>query len=59
MARYSVIYEGYLFEGDTDGLNIHGYDKFEDAVALYDFYGDMIHIKDNDYDITFANGEWY
>ena len=41
--RYTVWYEGYLFDGDTDGYNEHGYDKF-----LYDAYGDMIHIKDNE-----------
>lgn len=57
-ARYTVCYEGYLFEGDTDGLNEHDYDRFEDAIALYDAYGDMIHIKDNLYDVSFDYGEW-
>lgn len=56
-ARYTVCYEGYLFEGDTDGLNEHDYDRFEDAIALYDAYGDMIHIKDNLYDVSFDYGE--
>ena len=49
--RYTVYYEGYLFEGDTDGYNEHGYDKFEDAIALYHAYGDMIHIKDNEIEV--------
>ena len=56
--RYTVWYEGYLFEEDTDGYNEHGYDKFEDAIALYNAYGDMIHIKDNEYGVSFDYGEW-
>jgi len=56
--RYTVWYEGYLFEGDSDGLNEHGYDKWEDAIALYVACGDMIHIRDNRYDVTFDYGEW-
>lgn len=56
--RYTVWYKGHLFEGDTDGYNEHGYDKFEDAIALYHAYGDMIHIKDNEYGVSFDYGEW-
>ena len=56
--RYTVWYEGHLFEGDSDGLNEHGYDKWEDAIALYVTYGDMIRIRDNRYDVTFEYGEW-
>ena len=56
--RYTVCYKGHLFEGDTDGYNYHGYDRWEDAIALYHAYGDMIQIKDNEYDVTFANGDW-
>ena len=56
--RYTVWYEGYLFEGDFDGLNEHVYDKWEDAIALYVAYGDMIRIRDNRYDVTFEYGEW-
>ena len=56
--RYTVWYEGYLFEGDSDGLNEHGYDKWEYAIALYVAYGDMIRIRDNRYDVTFEYGEW-
>lgn len=56
--RYTVWYEGRLFEGDSDGLNEHGYDRWEDAIALYHTYGDMIHIDDNEYDVTFEYGEW-
>ena len=33
--RYTVWYEGHLFEGDSDGLNEHGYDRWEDAMGVY------------------------
>ena len=56
--RYTVWYEGYLFEGDTNGYNEHKYDNFKDAIALYQNYGDIIHIKDNEYGITFEYGDW-
>ena len=57
-ARYTVYYEGTLFDGDSDGINEHDYDKWDDAIALYAIYGDLIHIRDNQYDVTFAYGEW-
>lgn len=56
--RYTVWYEGYLFDGDSEGYNEHGYDHWEDAVALYYAYGDMIHIKDNEYGVSFDYGAW-
>ena len=58
MKRYTVWYNGYLFHGDTDGYNEHGYDNFEDAIALYYAYGNIIHIKDNEYGVRFDYGEW-
>lgn len=57
--RYSVGYEGHLFEGDTDGYNEHGYDKWEDAIAIYNAYPDIVSIRDNEYGVTFAHDEWY
>ena len=56
--KYTVWYEGYLFVGDTDGYNEHHYDNWEDAIALYNAYGDMIHIKDNEYGLSFDYGDW-
>lgn len=57
--KYSVCYKGHIFKGDTDGYNVHGYDKWEDAIAIYNAYPDMdITIKDNEYGVTFADGEW-
>ena len=55
---YSVFYFGKIFEEDTDGYNEHGYDNWLDAIGLYDAYGDMIHIRDNKYGVTFEYGEW-
>lgn len=57
-ARYTVWYEGYLFEGDTDGYNEHDTDNWGEAISLYYAYGDMIHIKDNKYCVSFDYGEW-
>lgn len=59
MARYTVSYKGILFDGDNAGWNFHDYDNFNDAISLYYFYGNMIEIKDNYYDVRFSNGEWY
>ena len=56
--RYSIRYEGYLFDGDSEGFNEHGIDKWEDARAIYDAYPDIISIHDNQYGCTFSNGEW-
>ena len=52
--RYSVWYEG-----DSEGFNEHGFDRWEDAIAIYHAYGDMIHIKDNKYGCTFDYGDWH
>lgn len=58
--RYDVLYEGYLFEGDNvEGLNVHGFDRWEDAIDLYNVYGDMIEIRDNEYGVIFSHDEWY
>lgn len=57
-AKYTVWYEGYLFDGDSDGYNEHNIDDWDDAIALYDAYGNMIHIKDNEYGVSFDNGDW-
>lgn len=57
-AKYTVWYEGYLFDGDTDGYNEHDIDNWKDAIAIYHAYGDMIHIRDNEYGVTFDYGDW-
>ena len=58
LPKYTVWYEGYLFFGDTDGYNEHGYDRWSDVQSLIDAYGDMIHVNDNEYGVTFSHGEW-
>lgn len=55
--KYSVCYKGHIFEGDTDGYNVHGYDRWEDAIAIYNSYPGVT-IKDNEYGLTFADGDW-
>lgn len=57
--RYTVIYEGYLFYGDSDGLNFHDYDRWDEVNSLMNAYGDIITVKDNEYGVSWANGEWY
>lgn len=56
--RYTVFYEGRLFEEDNDGYNEHGCDRFEDAVSLFYAYGNVIKIRDNEYGVIFVEGEW-
>ena len=58
--RYTIMYYGYLFDGDSlDELNIYGYDDWHEVASLINMYGDMIIVHDNEYDVTWQNGEWY
>ena len=57
--RYTVSYEGHIFEGDSDGYNSHGYDRWDDAQSLIYAYGDVIRVDDNYYGCTWEKGEWY
>lgn len=57
--RYTVWYYGILFEGDNVGYNEFNTDHIEQTFALYNAYGDIIHIKDNEYDVTYEYGEWH
>ena len=56
--KYTVMYDGCIFFGDSDGLNMHDYDDFEEVNELIDHYGDMIIVKDNEYGVTWMNGAW-
>lgn len=58
--RYTVRYKGNIFEGDKDGWNSFNTDKWEDAIEFYHVYGNAteVSIKDNEYDVTFEDGEW-
>lgn len=55
--RYSLIYEGYIFEGDSEGFNERGIDSWEEALLLYYAYPNIT-IHDNKYGCTFSKGEW-
>ena len=58
-ARYTVMYEGYLFDGDkADGLNMHDYDNWDEVQSLINFYGDVIEVRDNWYDVHWYKGGW-
>ena len=56
--KYTVQYNGHLFDGDTDGFNSHNYDRFEDAMRVYNMYPNVI-IHDNEYGVTYENGDWH
>lgn len=58
MAHFTVWYEGVIFAEDNDGINEHDFEQWCDAISMYDTYGDMIHITDNLYGISFDYGEW-
>ena len=57
--RYTVMYKGFLFEGDSDGYNKHNFDRWEDAYTIYQAYPDIVSIRDNEYGVTLEDGEWY
>lgn len=59
ICKYTVWYEGYLFDGDKEnGYNEHDYDRWDDVKGLINAYGDMIHVRDNEYGLSFDYGEW-
>lgn len=58
--RYTVIYEGYLFYGDSKGVNRFDTNSWDEAIETWHAYHDGTHmeIRDNEYDVIF-DGEWY
>ena len=58
-SRYTVIYEGYLFDGDNDGLNFHDMDDWNEVHSLMVAYPDDITVHDNEYGVAWSKGEWY
>ncbi len=58
--KYTVWYKGCLFDGDTAGYNKFNTDNWNDAIGFYNAYGigTEVFIKDNEYDVTFADGDW-
>lgn len=60
IGKYTVHYKGHIFEGDTDEWNAFSTDKWDDAIGFYHSYSNdtEVCIKDNEYGVTFANGDW-
>ena len=50
MKRYKVIYEGFIFEGDSDGLNVRYAERYTDVSWLLVAY-DGVEIIDTYYNI--------
>ena len=50
MKRYKVVYEGFIFEGDSDGLNIRYAERYSDVSWMLVAY-DGVEIIDTYYDI--------
>lgn len=56
--RYTVSYEGSYFYGDSEGINFHDYDRWDDLRGLLDIIPG-IEVKDNEYGVVWCDGEWY
>ena len=50
MKRYKVVYRGFIFEGDSDGLNIRYAERYSDVSWMLVAY-DGVEIIDTYYDI--------
>ena len=50
MKRYIVVYEGYIFEGDCDGLNVRYSDSYTDVSFMLNAY-DGVKVIDTYYDV--------
>lgn len=49
MKRYKVVYEGFIFEGDNDGLNVRYAERYTDVSWMLNAY-DGVEIIDTSYD---------
>lgn len=59
MARYTVWYEGIIFDGDAeDGINEHNCETFAEAMKIYERYPEFVAVHDNIYNATLWDGEW-
>ena len=50
MKRYKVVYEGFIFEGDNDGLNVRYAERYTDVSWMLNAY-DGVEIIDTYYNI--------
>ncbi len=61
MRKFTINYKGFIFDGDSDGWNSRECNELEYAMAVYDVYADEeneMYITDNEYGVTFRNGDW-
>lgn len=56
--RFTVAYDGYLFDGDADGLNVHELDSWDEVRGIIDAYGDTVEVTDRELEITWSHGAW-
>ena len=59
--RYSVWYEGYFFEGDTEKFNVFETDSRDKAMDIYNYvslYDEEAVLYDNYYEVKYYRGEW-
>ena len=54
MKRYKVVYEGFIFEGDSDGLNVRYAERYTDVSWMLNAY-DGVEIIDTYYNITVSD----
>lgn len=58
-SHYKIMYEGYIFDGDTDGLNVHYYEDWSDVKSLLDYYGDIMTVEHVISGAVWEDGEWF
>lgn len=54
---YTIIYEGYLFDGDTEGFNKHDYNSWDEVKSILENYPSVT-VRNNVWGIYLVNGEW-
>lgn len=54
---YTIIYEGYLFDGDTEGFNKHDYNNWDEVKSILED-NPSITVRNNVWGIYLVNGEW-
>lgn len=58
-SRYKITYEGYIFDGDTNGLNVHYLEDWSNVASILNCYGDCIMVEDLISGAVWEDGEWY
>lgn len=58
-SHYKIMYEGYVFDGDTDDLNVHYLEDWSSVASILDYYGDCITVEDLISGAVWEDGEWF